>query len=161
VATPIVLVAVAAAAWQLRKGQQIDAILAIAMFSVFVLLPVFWGNPWGGDSPGARYLTPALPFLGPPLVWSWRKWPRVTFVAAGISIVTMVAATITDPLMSRASTDGLGQWLGMLVAGDTVDTLPSMVWGSAGWIVHLTAFGLLFAFLVRLRTSGSRSIDHS
>jgi hypothetical protein len=161
VATPIVIVAVAGAAWQLRRGRQIDAIMAIAMFTVFVLLPVFWGNPWGGDSPGARYLTPALPFLGPPLVWSWRKWPRFTFVAAGISIVTMLAATITDPLVDRNSTEGLGHWLRLLLSGDFVTTLPSIAWGPAGWIIHGMAFVLLFLVFARLRTKGLLSADHS
>ncbi len=161
VATPIVLVAVMGAAWQLRKGRQIDAIMAIAMFSVFVLIPVFWGNPWGGDSPGARYLTPALPFLGPPLVWSWRRWPRITLVATAVSIVTMFAATITDPIMNRDSTVGLGHWLRLLLTGDTVDTILTMAWGPAAWIIHTMAFVFLLAVFARLRTSSSQSIDQS
>ena len=156
VATPVVIVAVAGTAWQLRKGRQIDAVMAIAMFSVFVLLPIFWGNPWGGDSPGARYLTPALPFLGPPLVWSWRRWPRITFVATGISIVTMVAATLTDPVVSRFSNGGLGLWVTKLIRGETVDTLLTTAWGPIGWGLHVTLLFSVVGLFLWSRVSGDR-----
>lgn len=150
IAAPLVLVAVVAAMSQARKeSSSPDAIVAVAMFLAFAALPIFWGNPWGGDSPGPRYMTPMLPFLAVPLAWSWRKWRLLTTAAVIVSVVTMGAATLTNPLISRFETGGLGIWLNNLLAGQVVPTIFTMLLGPAGWVVHLSIVGIAIGVLAR------------
>lgn len=148
IATPVVLLAVFGAVWRLRGGFQVDAAVALAMFSVFLLLPLFWGNPWGGDSPGPRYLTPALPFLAVPLAWAYQRVPRLTAVAATISVVTMVTATVTNPLIGRHLRGGLSVWMSMATSGELVETIPTMLVGPVGWVLHLGLVPLVVGWLL-------------
>lgn len=142
IATPLVVVGIVAAIHGIRREDRGEATLALAMMALFLLLPVFWGNPWGGDSPGARYITPGLPFLVLPVVWAWKWWPRLTLAATLVSVATMVSATFTNPLIDRFSFGGLGTWARFAVRGETVDTLMTLALGKwAGWLAHL---GLLF-----------------
>ena len=158
-ATPIVVIAVAGAMARLRRGIQVDAAMALAMFGLFVLLPLFWGNPWGGDSPGARYLTPALPFLAVPLVWAWQRWRLLTFAAVAVSVVTMMVATFTDPMIGREAIGGIGIWVKKLFEGGAAETLWTMSMGAPGWLVHgLTVAAVVWLLVGRL---GSKPVSSS
>jgi hypothetical protein len=158
-AMPIVLVGVGAAVWGgLRGKEKGEAWLALAMILAFLVLPVVWGNPWGGDSPGPRYIVPALPFLLLPVVWAWRRWPRVTTLAAVLGAITMLAATVTDPFLDRFTSAGLGAWLSFLRSGETVDTLATMVFGTPlGWTIHVVLILALVIALISSHRSGSKT----
>lgn len=150
IATPIVVVGIGAAIYGLRREDRGEAMLALGMMALFLLLPVFWGNPWGGDSPGARYIAPGLPFLVLPVLWAWKRWPRLTLAAALLSVVTMAAATFTNPFLDRFSFGGLGTWARFAFRGETVDTLTTMAIGqAAGWVAHLVLLFLIVAMLLR------------
>nr|PZN32128.1 MAG: hypothetical protein DIU67_08675 [Actinomycetota bacterium] len=136
VATPVVLIAVAGAATHLRK-RDVDSVVAVAMFAAFLLLPFFWENPWGGDSPGPRYMTPLLPFLTVPFVRAWRRWRLLAIASMAVSVVTMLAATLTNPFVHRDDPAGLGLWLTEMLEGRFVPTLFTMAAGPAGWLLHL------------------------
>jgi len=64
--------------------------------------------PMGGGSPGPRFLIPILPFLAIGLGPAWRRWPAVTLALAAISATTMVAATISYPMIG---TQDPGEWV--------------------------------------------------
>jgi hypothetical protein len=150
VATPLVLVAVVAAIRQSLQKRDVDSLVGLGMVGVFLLLPIFWGNPWGGDSPGPRYMTPALPFLAVPLAWAWSRWRLLTTAAVAISVLTMVAGTLTDPLLSRHELGGLNIWLPALITGQTTDTLWTMALGGWGWVLHLLTIGGVLYWLTRV-----------
>lgn len=159
IGTPVVVIAVVAAFVRIRKDRHPDAVLALLVFALFILLPVFWENPWGGDSPGPRYMTPMLPFLAVPLGWALERWRLVTKAAMTISVVTMLAATFTEPLISKFETGGLGIWINKVLDGQMVDTLWTMAFGPSGWAVQ-AAFTLgTLIVLARLSGSGIRSIE--
>lgn len=63
-------------------------------------------DPFGGFSPGPRFLIPLLPFLGVPLALVLRRLPLATTALASVSIALMVAVTITKPLLAYD-----GRWL--------------------------------------------------
>jgi hypothetical protein len=149
IATPIVVVAIVAAALRLRRGFQVDALFCLVMFAAFVCIPVFWANPWGGDSMGPRYLTPALPFLVLPIVWALKRWRRLTLFASGLSVLTMVVATYTTPLLPVESTSGLNVWLRNLLTGDVASTVPVLLVGNLGWVIQLSGLAVLAVLLVR------------
>lgn len=148
-ATPIVLVAMAGAVSRLRRGLQIDAAMGLVMFLAFIWLPIFWGNPWGGASPGPRYITPALAFLAVPVMWAWQRWPRLTVFASGVSILTMVTATVTDPILSRHSINGLNTWMGWLLDGEVTPSVFTIGMGDLGWVVHGAILATAMIFLGR------------
>lgn len=135
VATPILVCAVVAGIVRLKE-RDMDAIVGVGMFCVFLLIPILWDNPWGGASPGPRYLTPAIPFLAVPLAWSWKRWPTVTRVAVALSVLTMAAALIVQAMPYSGFPAGLGVWLLLLSRGFTADTLWTIALGSWGWIPH-------------------------
>lgn len=146
-ATPVIPLALAGAGARLRRGFQQDALMALAMFSVFIWIPVLWGNPWGGASPGLRYLAPALPFLAVPIAWAWSRWPRVTVFLTSVSVMTMLLATITEPLLARDSRNGLNTWLDWFLSGDLAPTVLTRAIGDIGWLVNA---GLVLVAVVLL-----------
>jgi hypothetical protein len=148
VATPIVIVAVVGAVSALFRESQADLVMGVVMFVVYLALPIFWGNPWGGASPGPRYMLLALPFLAVPIARAWEQWPRLTTFFAGLSVLTMTTATITEPLLPRDSVDGLNTWLQRLVNGEVTDTVFSVGLGQIGWLPHILVMVLSVGLLL-------------
>jgi hypothetical protein len=138
-ATPIVVVGIVGLVAMIRRGgsqQRAAGLISLVMFAGFLLIPVFWGNPWGGDSPGPRYMTPALPFLvvGAAAIWGrLRLWATA---AAAIGIVTMLLATITDPLIPDEAPVSIRWWLELAVDGDIVPTVFTIAIGPLGWVIQ-------------------------
>lgn len=67
--------------------------MAAAMLGGYFLLQAGWPNPWGGESPGPRYMIPALPFLAIPLASLDRV--RMLWLATAVGFVPMSLATVT------------------------------------------------------------------
>lgn len=139
IASPIVILGIGGLIRQILRDtgfQRRLAILSLSMFTAMLLVPLFWGNPWGGASPGPRYLTAALPVLvvGVVAAWGWR--PLVTRYVVAVSVLTMVLATLTDPLILPGEQGGIGTWIGLATKGRFADTVFTMAMGSWGWIVH-------------------------
>lgn len=152
VASPIVVLSLVGLLLLVRRRDAAGrraGMLAIIMFGAFLLLPLTWHNPWGGWSPGPRYIVPALPVLvlGAGAAWSLR--PVVTRYAVGVSVLTMVLATITNPLVERDGQGGLGTWLGRAVNGELADTVFTMGAGGWGWLLHGLLVSLIAYFLFR------------
>jgi hypothetical protein len=145
IATPIVLVALVGLAAMIRPGaseRRAEAVVSLVMFAGFLVIPLFWGNPWGGDSPGARYMTPALPFMVVGATWAFNRarlvgrLRAVVVAAAAIGIVTMLLATITDPLIPDEAPVSIRWWLELAVDGDIVPTVFTIAIGPLGWAVQ-------------------------
>jgi hypothetical protein len=152
IATPIVAIAIAGAIIGVKGRHQAECIVALLMASAFLLLPVFWGNPWGGASPGPRYVTPMLPFLTVPLVIAWQRWHRLSVGAALLSVLTMALATFSDPILERDVIGGLGSWLRLLAKGTFVDSVVAIGLGWWGWVLHgaiVVCIGVAIALLSR------------
>ena len=111
---------------------------------------MFWSNPTGGDSPGARYATAAAAFLAPGLAIAWQRW-HTTFVGCSlIGGTVMLMATWTQPLESRDTTGAVGVWARSFLSGRWTNTVFEMAWGPAagGLLVVLT--GAAAVWLARL-----------
>lgn len=146
IASPIVIVGLVGLIYIIRRRGGLEraaAIVSLAVFLSMMVVPVYWSNPWGGHSPGPRYLAPALPLLalGVAAVWSFR--PLLTRLAVGISSVTMVLATFTNPLVDDEGSGGLGTWIGLASEGEFVDTVFTMALGAWGWLLHGAIVGTL------------------
>jgi hypothetical protein len=81
-------------------------------------------------------MTPALPFLvvGAAAIWGrLRLWATA---AAAIGIVTMLVATITDPLIPDEAPVSIRWWLELAVDGDIVPTVFTIAIGPLGWVIQ-------------------------
>ena len=100
-----VLVMAALGLWLLwREGQRLEAGVAAAITTVFVLSDAGYFLPYGGASPGPRFLVAALPFLAFGLGPSFRRWPRTTPALAAVSIVLTTADLLTYALRNANDT---------------------------------------------------------
>ncbi len=154
VLTPVTLVALAGAILLLRdrRDLRLSATLGLGMFAVFLVLQLNWPNPTGGASPGPRYVVPGLAFLALPLAHVWPRVPLLARGATAIGVVTMGAATLTNPIVSADATGALGYWLGLLGDGELTTTVFGMAigpWANALWAVLLAAAVLLLVRVER------------
>jgi hypothetical protein len=89
--------------WRVRRAEAlVIAVVAVA----FVVYNSGYVDPFGGFSPGPRFLVPVLPFLGVPLALALRSLPATSVALAAISVALMTAVTVTQPLLAHD-----GRWL--------------------------------------------------
>jgi hypothetical protein len=80
--SPVVLAAVVGLVLLWRRGDRAQALVAAALSLVFVLVAAGYFLPYGGQSPGPRFVGPALPFLALGLPCALARFPRPTFALA-------------------------------------------------------------------------------
>jgi hypothetical protein len=103
-----VAVAAGAGLWLLwRRGRRAEALIAAVVTIVFVALDAAYFLPYGGDSPGPRFLVPALPFLLLGLPPALERFPTPTLALAAVSAVLTTADAATWSI--RPTKDG--SWL--------------------------------------------------
>jgi hypothetical protein len=80
-------------AW--RRGYRAEVAVAATIVTAFVFYNAGYFDPYGGRSPGPRFLVPALPFLLVGLPFAVARWPVVTagLVLASTLVSTFVATT--------------------------------------------------------------------
>jgi len=107
VASPVV-VAAAFGLVVLARTHRAEALVCAAVALFFLVLEFGYFLPYGGGSPGPRFLVPALPFLAVGLGPAFARAPRATTVLALVSVVATTALTLV--------------WLG-------ADHLDGTIWG--------------------------------
>jgi hypothetical protein len=133
--TPVVVAGVAGLVLLWKKGWRREAALAAALFLAFVVYNSGYATPFGGGTPGPRFLIPMLPFAALGFAAAYRAWPWATLGVALPSAVVMLGVTATDPV--RATT---WSWVDRVVDGTFA--------GAGIWPrVPLAAFALAGAVL--------------
>lgn len=148
--TPIVLVGVIGLIMRWRRRHEEAVWIALAILAGFFLIQAGWPNPWGGESPGPRYVLPALPFLVLGVARIWRSMSAlVRRVVLVVSLTSMVLASIVLHLVG-----GGGALIGFhvreLFNGGPVPTIFTVMFGPFGWILHLVLVGLAIGHVVRV-----------
>ena len=110
--TPVLVMAVAGLVAMHRSGRRAEARTIGAVALAYLVYNSGYWLPMGGGSPGPRFLIPILPFLAVGFGPAWRRWPAVTLALTAISATTMVAATMTYPMIG---TQDPGEWVRRLV----------------------------------------------
>jgi hypothetical protein len=95
--------------------------------------------PFGGSSPGPRFLGTTLPFLALGLAISFKRWPGPTIALAAVSITCSVLAAIAHPLVGY-ETETVS-WMRHLLRGYFQPTIASAYGLGRGW-------GEIWVFLV-------------
>lgn len=138
VLTPVVAVAVWGL-WRARLG------VCIAIVVVAFLYNAGYYLPFGGDTPGPRFLVTALPFLVVGLAVALRERPAPTLALAAASAVGMVVATITEPQLVHQNTS---LWTDLLADGDLQFTLAGAAGIGHGWLGILPFLAVVAAAVV-------------
>jgi hypothetical protein len=81
-----------------RRGARADGALLLGLPLAYLLYNASSVDPFGGASPGPRYLIPALPFLAAGLAPAYKRIPGAALGLAVAAGLFLVAATITSPL---------------------------------------------------------------
>jgi hypothetical protein len=139
--TPVLALAVLGLVLLYRRGRRAEALVIAAIAVVIVGYDTGFIEPFGGWGPGPRYLMPMLPFLAAPLALVFRRVPLTAAALALGSVVFMVAATATVPLLpnnvrivqlgDRVNT---GLWFHRFASGEFTRTVLSSAGAGTGWI---------------------------
>ena len=131
VLTPVVAMGAVGAVLLYRRGRRAEALTIGAVALAFLLYNSGYYLPFGGNSPGPRFLVASLPFLALPLALSFRRFPGPTVALTLASVTTMVLATLTRP---ELASDATGRWLTMLDAHHFTPTVVSALGAATGWV---------------------------
>ncbi|HEY7178208.1 MAG TPA: hypothetical protein VH305_03445 [Gaiella sp.] len=142
VVTPLAVVALVGLPLLWRLGRRAESLVCGAVPLLFLTYNAAYYLPFGGQSPGPRFLVAALPFLVMPLAAVLRARPLVVAGIGLVSVGVMALATITGPLTGVEYS--IGTWLGRLGRGETVETLAGWVGVQPGWVAAVP-FVLLLA----------------
>jgi len=94
VASPALLAA-ATGLVLLWRSRRVEAAVCGAVTAIFVVANCGYLEPYGGLSPGPRYLVPALPFLALGFASAIARFRRLTIALIALSIVPMTSITLT------------------------------------------------------------------
>ena len=87
---PILVLAAAGLVLLWRRGLRAEALACGTVALLFALLSVGYFDPYGGESPGPRFLVPALPFLALGLADAFARWPRLAALVTVYSAAAML-----------------------------------------------------------------------
>ena len=96
--TPVVVAAALGLSLLWRKGWRREATLAALLLLAFVIYNSGYATPFGGGTPGPRFLIPMLPFVSLGLAPAYRSWRWETVALALPSAVIMMGVTATNPV---------------------------------------------------------------
>jgi hypothetical protein len=102
-----VLVAAAFGLVLLRRRVPLEALVCGIVTVLFLLLDAGYALPYGGDSPGPRFVATALPFAAVGLAPAFARLPVLTSVLAGASLIASTAVALTWPTAVN-TTHGFG-----------------------------------------------------
>ena len=128
-----------------RRGERAEVLVSAAIVVLFVLYNAGYYLPFGGWTPGPRFLLPALPFAAVlvGLIPQRLRLFAAVLVAAGVGL--MFAATVTMPNAPERFDDPLYElWLPRLRSGEFAETSAWLRWGLdglSGFVALLMAVG--------------------
>jgi hypothetical protein len=129
--SPVLAMAIAGLAVMYRRGKRAEALVIGGVALAFLVYNSGYYLPFGGGSPGPRFLIPILPFLGVPLAVAYRRWSALTIALAIPSILMAVAATVTLPMIGNGDT---GYWAHVISIGRFEQTVLTVLGAGNGWL---------------------------
>ena len=131
VVTPLAIAALFGLPRLRRSGARAEARVCAAIPLLFLAYNAAYYLPYGGQSPGPRFLVPAIPFLALPLACLLRARPLVIAGIAVASAVVMALATATGPLTGVEY--GIDTWFDRMTGGRFVETVGGRLGLPSGW----------------------------
>ena len=156
--TPVLVVAVAGVVVLYRERRhRAEAVTVLGIAAAYLLYNAGYWLPFGGGSPGPRFLIPVLPFVALGLGVAWKRWPALTLALAAISTTSMVAATMAYPMIGD---DDAGEWVRRLFDYGTFQHSVLDLAGIGHGLVAILPFAALvaIALVLGVRTLGRRHL---
>ena len=101
VTSPVLVAAAAGLVLWWRGGARREALLCALVSAGLLIFDAGYWDPYGGSSPGPRFLAPAIPFLLVGLPHLHARFPRLTRIVVAVSI-----AATTDNLLRWQKDNG-------------------------------------------------------
>jgi hypothetical protein len=126
------VVALAPLGWVLfwRAGRRHEAVFLSGVVAIYILYNAAYYSPLGGATPGPRFLIPILPFMVLAVAPVICTWPLSVLVLAIPSAAILLAAHLTQPLISPPYEPG--DWWHWLHTDGFSSTVLSP--GAHGWL---------------------------
>lgn len=143
--SPVLALGIAGLVVLYRRGLRAEALTMAGVALAFLVYNSGYYLPFGGGSPGPRFLIPMLPFLAVPLAIAYKRWPALTVALAVPSALMMMAATVTLPMIGNGDT---GYWAHVISLGRFEHTVLTVLGAGNGWVAlspFLCAIGLAAA----------------
>ncbi len=116
-----------------RLDLRAEVVVCGAIVAAFFAFNAGYYLPFGGWTPGPRFLVPALPFAAVLVALAPRRFRPPIAILAVLSVALVFVATATMPNAAEAIRDPYADlWLPRLLAGDIADTLAWTRWGLHG-----------------------------
>jgi hypothetical protein len=138
-----------------RLELRAEVVVCAAIVAAFFAFNAGYYLPFGGWTPGPRFLLPALPFAAVLVALSPARFRPPIGILAAVSVAIVFVATATMPNAPEAIHDPYADlWLPRLLAGDIADTLAWTRWGFHGiQPIVLLASGLAVALAAGVATT--------
>lgn len=150
VLTPVIAIGVVGVVILWRSGRhRAEAWTILGVAGAYFLYNSAYWQPFGGGTPGPRFLIPALPFVAIGLSVAYRRLPATTLAMAIPSALWMLVATLTYPLIGE---QGTGLWVTDLDNSTLEHTLLTVLGVRSNWIAIvpvLIALALAVVFAAR------------
>ena len=157
VLTPIVVMAVAGVFMMRRQGHRAEANTILAVAAVYFVYNSGYWLPFGGGTPGPRFLIPALPFIAIGLAFAYKRLPALTLGLAIPSGLMMLVGSLTYPLLGK---QGTGTWADWLVEGKLEHTVLTAFGVTNAWLaVAPVVAAVLTAVVLAVRATPSTALS--
>ena len=155
VLTPVVAMAIVGTIIMRRRGHRAEANTIFAIAAVYFIYNSGYWLPFGGGTPGPRFLIPALPFVAIGLAYAYKRLPALTLGLAIPSALFMVAGSMTYALLGK---QGTGTWADWLVQGRLEHTVLTAFGVTNAWLAAAPfAAALVTAIVLAVRATPSTS----
>jgi hypothetical protein len=136
-----------------RRGRRAEAWTLGGLVAAYLIYNSGYWLPFGGGTPGPRFLMPIVAFLALPLALAWKRFPVTTLALAVPSALFMLTATLTFPLIGN---DNVGFWWKLIDASNFVQTFVTPFgaghhWAGIAPVLIAAALAVALTFATRVR----------
>ncbi len=105
--SPVLVLAAVGLVIMWRGNRRAEAAVIGAVFLAYLVYNAGYWLPFGGGTPGPRFLVPVLPFLGLALAPAFKRLPATALALLVPSVLVMATATATLPMIGNGD---VGIW---------------------------------------------------